>query len=138
MKKLLFLTIALLAFNFSNAQGSLTLDSLYRNDNLTITTTPNTALGTGGVVAINGNALAGRITITTGTGSYGHTVCNVYFPSTTFTTDDLLIDIWSTDGKFFQVVAQGVQANYFDIYSKDLWEDNMTYEFAYTIVAKVQ
>lgn len=137
MKKLLLLTIALFAFNFSNAQGSLTLDSLYRCDNIAMTYTSMDALGVGGTVTIYGNKLAGRIAVQTGTGSTGKTLCRVLFPEgNTFDTDNLRVMLFANDAQFFQVVAQGVEGNGFEIYSKDLWNDNTSYEFNYLIIAK--
>lgn len=118
--------------------NTLTLDSLYRGENLAFTYTQMDALGTGGTVEITGNKLAGRISIQTGTGSSGKTVARILFPENNFfDTDNIQVMLFPNDNKFFQVVPQGVEGNGFEIYSKELWDDNSNYEFNYLIVAKL-
>ena len=120
-------------------ENSITLNALYSGDLLEMTFNSNTALGTGGTVEIYGNKLAGRIVITTGIGSSGHTIGKVLFPEGNgLATDNAFVFIDSNDGKFFQVTAQAVESNGFEIYAKELWEDSMTYEFKYFIVAHIQ
>jgi hypothetical protein len=104
-----------------------------------MTATPNSALGTGGTVEIYGNLLSGRIMVTTGVGSSGHTACRINFPSGNgLGTDEANIFIRSSDNKFFFVDSAGVDSTGFDIYAKDLWNDNTSYEFRYTIISHVQ
>jgi len=119
--------------------NELTLDALYSGELLTMTFNPNTALGTSGTVNIYGNKLAGRIVITTGTGSDGFTVGTVLFPEGNgLATDNAFVFIESLDGKFFQVAQGETTTNGFEIVSKELWQDNTTYEFKYFIISHVQ
>ena len=118
---------------------SITLDTLYRGEDLNITYTAMDALGEGGWVEVTGNKLAGRISVQTGVGSSGKTVARILFPEgNTFDTDNLRVMLFPNDNKFFQVVPQGVEGNGFEIYSKELWDDNSNYEFNYLIVAKLE
>lgn len=118
--------------------NNLTLDTLHSGEYLGFTYTPNTALGTGGTVEIYGNKIEGRIVVNTGTGSSGNTACRINFTEEfVFDTDILNIPIRSSDGKFFFVDSAGIDATGFDIFSKDLWDDNTSYEFKYFIIAHV-
>ncbi len=119
--------------------NTITLDALCSGELLEMTSTPNTALGEGGSIEIYGNKLAGHIVVNTGCNSSGKTACTINFPEGNgLGTDVANVFIESNDGKFFQVVAQAVDSNGFEIYSKELWEDNTSYEFKYFIVAHIQ
>ena len=117
-------------------ENSITLDSLYRGENNAMTYTAMDGLGSGGSITIYGNKFAGRIAVQTGTGCDTKTLCRVLFPEN-FDTDVLQVMLFPNDAKFFQVVPQGVEANGFEIYSKDDWEDSTAYEFNYMIIAEL-
>lgn len=119
--------------------NNLTLDSLYRGEDLAFTYTAMDALGTGGTIQITGNKLAGRISVQTGTGSSTQALARINFPeNNAFDTDNLRVMLFPNDTKFFQAIAIGIEGNGFEIYSKELWDDNTNYEFNYLIVAKLE
>lgn len=146
MKKLL-LSIALFAFNLSNSQTNvtvdtanikyLTIDVVYSGSDLEITATPLTALGTGGTATVTGNLTNGRIDITTGVGGYGKTPCRINLP-TGLNTDNVTVFLQSYAGEFIQVRPIAVEGNGFEIESKEDWLENSYYQFRYFIISHVQ
>jgi len=119
--------------------NTLSLDKLESGEHLEMTYTANTALGTNGTVEIYGNLFTGRIVVNTGANSSGNTPCRINFPEGNgLGTDNADVRLRSSDGKFFNVCDAGTDATGFDIYSKELWEDNTSYEFRYTITAHIQ
>jgi len=119
--------------------NTLTLDKLHSGELLNMTHTAMGALGEDGNVEIYGNLLEGRIVINTGLNSTGKTPCRINFPEEfNLGTDNATVFIQSNDGRFFDVVAQAVEGNGFEILSKELWDDNASYEFKYFIISHVQ
>lgn len=115
--------------------NSITLDKLASgNFNESITYIGKPALGDGEVI-INGNLLSGKIKVHTGNGSTGYFPARIVFPEDSFDTDNLFINIFSCDDRFFDVKASEVSKDGFNIISKDLWDDQDIYEFKYLIVS---
>lgn len=120
-------------------QNEITLDQLNSGENISFTYTPMDGLGTGGTVEVYGNKLCGRIAVNTGSNCEGRNLCRINLPEgENYGTDTIRVFIQSTQGDFFQVVAQGREGNGFDIYSKELWESNRSYDFEYFVIARIQ
>lgn len=122
-----------------NNLKTINMSDLISNGNIQFTYTANTGLGDGGNVEIYGDKMCGRIVVNTGTDCDGLTACRINTPEgDNFASDAIQVNLWDSIGTFFEVVAQGEDSNGFDIYAKNAWQDNTSYEFKYQITQKMQ